>query len=57
VDDRTSTPAILAAAVDAAGTREQWGRWDFDSEGATKSAAIVADLIATRGRDVGGETG
>ena len=57
VDDRTSTPAILAAAVDAAGTREHWGRWDFDSEGATRSAAIVADLIATRGRDRGGETG
>jgi predicted glycosyltransferase len=54
VDDRTSTPATLAAAVDAAGTREHWGRWDFDSEGAAKSAAIVAELVATRAGDRAG---
>ena len=57
VDDRTATPTILAAAVDAAGAREHWGRWDFDSEGATRSAAIVADLVATRRRARAGEAG
>ena len=50
VDDRSNTPAVLAAAVDAAGARERWGRWDFDSDGATRSAAIVAELIAARAR-------
>jgi hypothetical protein len=41
---------VLAAAVDTAGARERWGLWDFDSEGAARSAAIVADLVAARGR-------
>ena len=50
VDDRTYTPEILAAAVDRAGTREQWGTWDFDSDGASRSASIVAELIAERAR-------
>ena len=36
VDDRTNTPDVLAAAVDAAGTRERWGRWNFDSDGAAQ---------------------
>ena len=48
VDDRTNTPEILAAAVDAAGSRDQWGRWNFDSEGAARSAAIVVELVAER---------
>ena len=50
LDDRTSTPEVLAAAVDAAGSRERWGTWNFDSDGAARSAAIVVDLIAQRGR-------
>jgi predicted glycosyltransferase len=50
VDDRTCTPEILAKAVDTAGTREQWGVWDFDSDGASRSASIVAELIAERAR-------
>jgi predicted glycosyltransferase len=50
VDDRTNTPEVLAAAVDTAGLRERWGTWNFDSEGAARSAAIVADLIAERAR-------
>jgi predicted glycosyltransferase len=51
VDDRTYTPEILAAAVDEAGTREHWGIWDFDSDGALRSASIVSELIAERARD------
>jgi len=54
VDDRSNTPAVLAAAVDAAGAREQWGRWNFDSDGATRSAAIVAELVASGARDRAG---
>jgi predicted glycosyltransferase len=49
VDDRSNAPAVLAAAVDAAGARERWGLWNFDSDGAARSAAIVADLVAARG--------
>lgn len=51
VDDRTYTPEILAAAVDEAGKREAWGTWDFDSEGAARSASIVSELIAERARE------
>jgi len=50
VDDRTYTAEILAEAADLAGTREQWGTWDFDSDGAARSASIVAELIAERAR-------
>jgi len=50
VDERTSTPEVLAAAVDAAGSRERWGTWNFDSDGAARSAAIVVDLVAERAR-------
>jgi predicted glycosyltransferase len=48
LDDRTNTPEALAAAVDAAGSRDQWGAWNFDSDGAARSAAIVAELVAER---------
>jgi predicted glycosyltransferase len=50
VDDRTSTPEVLAAAVDTAGSRERWGTWNFDSDGAACSAAIVVELVAQRAR-------
>ena len=52
VDDRTCTAEILAAAVDAAGTRDHWGTWDFDSDGAARSASIVSELISERARIV-----
>lgn len=45
VDDRTLSPSVLASAVDEAGSREHWGRWDFDSDGAAGSAAIIAGMI------------
>ncbi len=50
VDDRTNTPEVLAAAVDTAGSRERWGTWNFDSDGAARSAAIVVELVAERAR-------
>ena len=50
VDDRASTPELLAAAVDTAGARERWGTWNFDSDGAARSAAIVVELVAERAR-------
>lgn len=45
VDDTQLTPATLAAAVDEAGSREQWGRWDFDSDGAARSASFIASKV------------
>ncbi|MEJ7668429.1 MAG: glycosyltransferase [Casimicrobiaceae bacterium] len=45
VDDTQLTPSTLAAAVDEAGSREQWGRWDFDSDGAARSASFIAGKI------------
>ena len=48
VDDRTMTPESLALAIDDAGTRTHFGRFDFDSDGATRSAALLAELLAAR---------
>jgi predicted glycosyltransferase len=48
VDDRTLTPESLAAAVDEAGTREAFARWDFASDGAASSASLLRDLLEAR---------
>ena len=45
VDDRTLTPEALAAAVDDAGTREGFARWDFESDGAARTAALLAQWL------------
>jgi predicted glycosyltransferase len=46
IDSGTYTPASLARAVDDAGARETWGRWDFDSDGAARTAALVSGIVA-----------
>jgi predicted glycosyltransferase len=52
VDDRTLTPESLASAVDEAGSRTQWSRWDFDSDGGAATAAYIArSLAAARPRE------
>ena len=48
VDDRTLTPQTLAAAVDAASART-FAAWDFASDGATRTAELLHELLATRG--------
>jgi predicted glycosyltransferase len=45
VDAEEFSPAALARAVDAAGVRKEWGRWDFECDGAARSATLVAGLI------------
>jgi predicted glycosyltransferase len=45
VDERNLGPATLAKAVDEAGTRRHWGRWDFASDGARRTAEIVLELL------------
>jgi predicted glycosyltransferase len=45
VDDRTYTPEILAAAVDEAGTREDWGTGTSTVTGASRSASIVSSSL------------
>jgi predicted glycosyltransferase len=47
VDDGADSPVALADAIDTAGSREKWGRWDFDCDGAARSAALVASMIET----------
>ena len=47
VDDRTLTPEILARAVDEAGTRTNFARWDFASDGASCTAALLAGMLAS----------
>jgi predicted glycosyltransferase len=51
VDDRTLTPERLAAAVDEAGTRERFARWDFESDGAARTAELVAQLLDARSEE------
>ena len=46
IDDGKYTPASLARAVDDAGARAAWGRWDFDSDGAGRTAALVSRMVA-----------
>jgi len=51
VDDRSLTPELLAAAVDDAGTRDAFARWDFASDGATRTADLVVELLDARARE------
>jgi predicted glycosyltransferase len=45
VDDRTLTPASLAAAVDDAASRE-FPPWPFESGGTSRTASLLRDLLA-----------
>jgi predicted glycosyltransferase len=51
VDDRTLTAETLARAVDEAATRPAFGRWDFASDGAARTAALVGELLANGVRE------
>ena len=42
--------ATLAAAIDAAGSQERWGRWDFSCNGAARSAALIAAMTEALAR-------
>lgn len=51
VDDAENSVATLADAIDAAVSRQDWGCWDFDCNGAARSAALIEDMLETgRGR-------
>jgi predicted glycosyltransferase len=50
VDDRTLSPAALAAAIDEASARTAWGHWDFASDGAARTASLLADMLANQHR-------
>jgi predicted glycosyltransferase len=45
LDDRTLTPETLARAVDDAGTSAGFARWNFDSDGAKRTAELVAGML------------
>lgn len=48
VDDRSLTAEALAQAVDDAGTRTSFGHFDFDSDGAARTASMLAGMLAAR---------
>lgn len=52
VDDRALTPERLAAAVDDAGTRPGFERWDFASDGAARTAALLRELLDSAGERI-----
>lgn len=56
VDDRTLSPATLASAIDNAGARDTWGSWDFDSDGAARSATLVREMIEAKAQRQRGAT-
>jgi predicted glycosyltransferase len=45
VDGPEISPPELAAAIDAAAAKQNWGTWNFDCDGAARSAAIVMEMI------------
>ena len=47
VDEEDISAAALARAIDVAGAREDWGRWDFACDGAARSAVIIRGLLET----------
>jgi len=38
----------LAQAVDDAGTRTSFGHFDFDSDGAARTASMLVEMLAAR---------
>jgi len=49
VEGNDARPEGLARAIDSAGSREQWPHWDFDCDGAARSAQLIAGLIQGAG--------
>jgi predicted glycosyltransferase len=49
VEGEEISGAHLAAAIDAAAAKEDWGTWNFDCDGAARSAALVAEMIERYG--------
>lgn len=47
VDDGENSVATLTDAIDAAASREDWGRWNFDCDGAARSAALIKHMLET----------
>jgi predicted glycosyltransferase len=45
VDAQRIDAATLARAIDAAATRDRWGRFDFDCDGAAATARIIGALV------------
>jgi predicted glycosyltransferase len=45
VDAAEISAANLAAAIDAAAEKEDWGTWSFDCDGAARAAAIVGEML------------
>ena len=55
VDEGEISAATLTDAIDAAGSREDWGCWNFDCGGAARSAALIKKMLESgRGRRAGG---
>ena len=49
VDEPEVSGAGLAAAIDAAAEKENWGTWNFDCDGAARSAAIIVETLERGG--------
>ena len=45
LDEPETSVAALASAIDAAGSKEDWGRWNFDCDGAARSATIIMEML------------
>jgi predicted glycosyltransferase len=45
IDGLETLGADLASAIDAAAAKKDWGEWNFDCDGAARSAAIIMDML------------
>ena len=48
VEGSEDLAAALAAAVDEAAASHDWPRWDFDCDGARRSAELIVEMIDQR---------
>jgi predicted glycosyltransferase len=45
VVDGEISGAALAGAIDAAASKQDWALWNFDCDGAARSAALIMEML------------
>ena len=54
VEDTDDLATVLTDAIDAAGSKERWGSWTLECEGAARSAVLIKDMLETGRRRAAG---
>jgi len=48
VDGPDPSAMALAGAIDAAGLKDDWGQWNFDCDGAARSATLITEMLGRK---------